>query len=315
MFSIPFQLERSIVVSKPISEVFVTLADFNNWPTWSPWIIQEPNCQVTTTGEPTSLGHQQAWQGERIGSGRIELIEKQENKKLSYDLFFLAPWKSHSSTQFELDPLSSQQGKARTKIRWSMQGSLPFFLFFMKKMMTIFIGSDYERGLNMFKEYIETGTVTSSVAINKVTEQAEFYYVGITAQCHTSEIGQAFEGAFEQLKQTVTDEPDMILTLVNQFDLVNNQADMTFAFAYQQNPNLAANPILTTGYVPAHKAQSVTHTGSYCHLANGWATLMNYLRFAKLKQNKRLKEYEVYLNSPEQVPAERLLTQIFIPVK
>ena len=36
-----------------------------------------------------------------------------------------------------------------------MEGTLPIFLFFMKKKMSAMVGSDYERGLAMLKELLE----------------------------------------------------------------------------------------------------------------------------------------------------------------
>lgn len=44
-----------------------------------------------------------------------------------------------------------------------MDGKLPYFMFFMVKMMKNWIGMDYERGLAMLKEFIETGEVISRV--------------------------------------------------------------------------------------------------------------------------------------------------------
>lgn len=315
MFSIPFELDRSIVVDRPIAEVFATLGDFNNWGIWSPWIIQEPDCPTTSTGQPVSIGHQQEWNGNRIGSGKMVLIDKTENQRLAYDLFFISPWKSHSKTQFELESVTNDEGNEATKITWLMQGTLPIFLFFMKKMMSVFVGGDYERGLKMFKEYIETGAVTSAVAINDAEQQDGFYYVGYQASCHMSEIGDVFGPLFQSLHNSDLPYPDKVLTLVNKVDLATKQADMIAAVSYKEKPDFELSDGMIEGYMPSHKAQSVIHTGNYAHLANGWATVMNYLRFAKLKQNKKLKEYEVYLNNPQETQPADLKTQIFIPVK
>lgn len=315
MFSIPFELDRSIVVNKPVSEVFEALGDFNNWPIWSPWIIQEPDCTTKVSNDPLSIGHQQEWDGNRIGSGKMVLIEKKEDQRLAYDLFFLAPWKSHSKTQFELEAIMDSAGNETTKITWLMQGTLPIFLFFMKKMMSVFVGGDYERGLKMFKEYLETSKVTSSVDIHDNTEQEGFYYIGYQASCQISEIGNVFGPLFQDIHKSEIPDPDMMLSLVNKVDLVSKQADMIAAAGYKEKPDFELPSGMLQGYMPAHKAQSVTHTGSYMHLANGWATIMNYLRFAKLKQNKKLKEYEIYLNNPRITKQEDLKTQIFIPTK
>ncbi len=315
MFSIPFELDRSIVVNKPISEVFQALGDFNNWAIWSPWIIQEPSCPVTSSGEPCSIGHQQEWNGERIGSGRIELIDTTENKRLAHDLFFISPWKSHSKTQFELEAITDDSGNEATKITWLMQGTLPFFLFFMKKMMSVFVGGDYERGLKMFKQYIETGSVDSAVEIHPAEQQDGFYYVGFQSSCNVSEISEVFGPLFQKLMKSDIPQPDTVLTVVNNFDFVNKKTNMIAAVGYKTKPDFEFPAEMVSGEMPSHKAQSVTHTGSYNHLANGWATIMNYLRFAKLKQNKKLKEYEVYLNDPAETPESELKTKIYIPIK
>jgi len=316
MFSIPFELERSIVVDKPVAEVYSALGDFNNWTIWSPWIIQEPSCPVSVSGDPVSIGHQQEWNGDRIGSGRMELIDKTDNQRLAYDLFFISPWKSHSKTQFELKVVSDEQGNEATNITWLMQGTLPFFLFFMKKMMSVFVGGDYERGLKMFKEYLESGKVTSAVEIHQVELQDGFFYVGYQANCQLPEISDVFGPLFEKLHSSDIPQPDSVLTVVNKVDLMTKQVDMIAAVAYKEKPENTEFPAnMIVGEMPAHKAQSVTHTGNYYHLANAWATIMNYLRFAKLKQNKKLKEYEVYLNNPNETPGEELKTQVFIPVK
>ena len=50
---------------------------------------------------------------------------------IEYRLSFLKPWKSVNETRFHL----TEQGSG-TKVTWSMQGSLPFFMFFLKGMMT-----------------------------------------------------------------------------------------------------------------------------------------------------------------------------------
>ena len=315
MFSIPFELDRNIKINKPISDVYSALADFNTWSIWSPWIIQEPSCPVTVSGEPATIGHQQAWQGARIGSGRMELIETNQDKRLAYDLFFISPWKSHSKTQFELTEITNEQGEKQTKVTWYMQGTLPFFLFFMKKMMSVFVGGDYERGLKMFKQYVESGKVTSSVEIKPPQQFDGFHYIGYQAKCHVSETPKTIGPKFQQLMTANLPKPDMVLTVINQFDVMTGQSDMTAALGYKQKPDLELLDNMIEGHIADHKAVEAIHTGSYHHLANGWVTAMNYLRFAKLKQNKRAKEYEIYVIDPSEVPEEELLTSIRVPIK
>jgi len=53
--------------------------------------------------------------------------------------------------------------KAETRVTWSMQSSLPFFLFFMRKSFENFVGMDYDRGLRMLKEQLESGKISSRI--------------------------------------------------------------------------------------------------------------------------------------------------------
>ena len=151
MFSVPFTVQRSIVIEEPAESIFSMVSDFNTWQSWSPWLSQEPECPVEIMGVPGNSGHRQSWSGKKIGSGHIELTRAVSGQSLEYDLFFIKPWKSQSKASF----LFSQEDQS-TRVIWSMEGTLPIFLFFMKKKMSAMIGKDYERGLVMLKEQLES---------------------------------------------------------------------------------------------------------------------------------------------------------------
>ena len=151
MFSIPFDVQRSIVIRKPADLVYSTVADFSTWRSWSPWLTQEPDSSVEVSGAPGEPGHKQAWSGKKIGSGHMELVGVVSGRTLDYDLFFIKPWKSRSKAAFVFE----EEGKD-TKVTWSMDGTLPAPMFFMKKKMAAMVGGDYERGLAMLKELLET---------------------------------------------------------------------------------------------------------------------------------------------------------------
>jgi hypothetical protein len=51
-----------------------------------------------------------------------------------------------------------------------MDSKQPFFQFFLKGMMTSLIGMDYERGLRMLKDYVETGSVPSTLEFPGIQE-------------------------------------------------------------------------------------------------------------------------------------------------
>jgi predicted transcriptional regulator YdeE/uncharacterized protein YndB with AHSA1/START domain len=311
MFSIPFHLDRSVVIDRSPAEVYAAVSDFATWPRWSPWLCQEPDCPVDITGEVGTAGHGQAWDGDLIGAGNMQISEAVQDARLDYDLLFLKPWKTRSKVGFSFAP----EGDG-TRVTWWMQGSLPFFMFFIKKITMTMVGGDYVRGLNMLKEYLETGEVPSGVDVRTAAERGAFHYVGRRRSCKFADIGPTMEEdltALGRLKdEGALPAPERILSLYHKWDLVGGTCEYTTAFAYASAQ--AAPAGLDAGTLPAHRALQVAHRGAYRHLGNAWAAAMGCAR-SKYKLNKGLPMYEVYLDSPHEVDEAELEVELHIPVK
>ena len=314
MFAIKFDLERATTIDAPVASVYKTISDFHTWPHWSPWLCQEPDCPVDISGTPAQPEHTQAWDGKRIGAGRMTLAEAAANNRLAYDLFFIKPWKSHSKVDFSFAANGSS-----TLVTWSMQGTLPFFLFFMKKMMSAWVGCDYERGLSMLKEYVETGTVLSKVAVDGVDVRRGFSYVGLQKECSIDEVGPSMEAVFTDILEAVEsgalDKPDFNLSFYHNYDMVKRRCQYTAAVGYLRKPAAQPPNSYTQGTIADHRALQVTHTGPYRHLGNARSTAMTWQRSDKLKVNKTIPMYETYTTMPGEVSEADIETRIFLPVK
>ena len=313
MFSLPFMVKRSIIIEKPVEEVFAAIADFNTWKAWSPWLCQEPDARVDIAGSPGSIGHEQRWAGERIGSGHMQLAESNPNEKLGYDLNFVKPWKSKSAVVFDFD---AKNGK--TEIVWNMAGTVPVFLFFMRTMMSAMVGSDYERGLAMLKEYLETGQVSTRVSIKGVVDRPGFFYVGRHRVCDTRDVGQAMEADFEFLDKMKAEgklqEPDFNVSFYHKYDFVKKSCEYTSGYGYATEPVQQAGEDLKTGRVEPHQGFMVRHMGPYRHLGNAWSTAMSCQRSMKLKLSKIIPMYEIYVTLPDQVDEAQIETEIYLPL-
>lgn len=90
------QIERSILVEKPINDVYKSLKDFNEWLHWSPWLIMEQDAKVSVSED----GRYYEWKGKRIGEGNMTVTAEQENENIEYDLILMKPWKSQAKVAF-----------------------------------------------------------------------------------------------------------------------------------------------------------------------------------------------------------------------
>jgi hypothetical protein len=76
-----FHVQRSIQLAAIPEQVFDRVVDFNSWTTWSPWLIAEPNAQVTVTDNVNDVGAVYAWKGNVVGAGEIEHQRIERPKK------------------------------------------------------------------------------------------------------------------------------------------------------------------------------------------------------------------------------------------
>ncbi len=313
MFSVKFDLKRSVEIQKPAAQIYKIISNFDTWSTWSPWLCQEPECPVEIVGESGQIGHSQTWVGQSIGSGKLTLANVIENQQLDYNLVFQKPWKIEAKTSFLLK--KTENG---TRVTWLMQSSLPFFMFIMKKMMIALISNDYDRGLNMLNDLAVSGEVHNRIQVNDVQQREGFSYITLRNSCSLSEIGTAMDTTLSQVKKQADTgqipQPDFILSFYHQVDMVKNIYDFSAGYGYSNLETTNAPDGFIIGKVESHQALNVEHNGPYRHLGNAWAAIFGTLRNGKLKQEKKIPQYEIYRHNPHQVEEKDIQTSLYMPV-
>lgn len=312
-----FHVSASEVVNVPLEKAYNSLIDFNEWPIWSPWLIMERECQVDYKGQPGTQGHGYSWAGKKIGSGEMTLVgagdrQNSQHRKIDCKLLFLKPFKSKADVDFELEVIDANS----TKVTWNMDSSLPFFMFFMVKKMQAFIRNDYERGLLLLKEYLETGSVHMKINVEGVVNMPNEEYLGLSASTTKAGMHDSMQSSFSTLMSSVRDSGVEItgapFSLYDNIDMVKDQWNYTVGIPVDGSSAVAN---LTAGTRGAGKAVKVTHHGSYQHLGNAWAMGMGELQYKKLKASKTNKPFEIYINDPESTKEEELLTEVYIPLR
>jgi predicted transcriptional regulator YdeE len=304
-------VSQSIIIKEKPKKIYAIISDFGQWQTWSPWLLAEPECNINTSKNGT-LYH---WQGEIVGEGKMRISEKSDKHDyLSAELEFIKPWKSKSMIYFHL--IEKSEG---TELTWTMKGGLPFFLFWMKKSMEVFIGEDYRRGLGLLKDWIETGKTNSKIDFLGIQELEAFDFIGVKRKCTTSEMGKCMEEDFTNLLTECHQKWDKLISglpfsIYHKFDMVRDKAVYVAAVPMISVPDDLSSHMVS-GKRPAMKTYSLVHLGSYRHIANGWAALIIQMRAKKFKPSKKFPPMEIYLNSPKDTDELKLKTEILFPAK
>lgn len=302
-------VSKSITIQASSEKIFKILSDFHHWPAWSPWLITEPEAKVKIQPD----GKFYSWEGKRTGSGEMKVVSEKIPNRLDLQVTFIKPWKSSAPVWFELN----SNGGA-TEVVWHMDSKLPFFMFWIKKMMMAYIGMDYSRGLMMLKDYVENGKVHSSLNFKGIHEYAGCNYVGVSATCTMEALDKQMEEDFTKLFSWSESHSIPLagspLTIYHLWDIVNHKVRYTAALPLLEIPtSLPAG--FNTGNIPSLRVYTIEHTGPYKFLGNAYTTHYSMQRAKEYGYKKGVDPFESYVNLPGEVSDHDLITAVHFPVK
>ena len=304
-----FEVTRSIIIAAPVEQVHDLVREFRRWPEWSPWLIAEPDARV----EYGTDGGSYRWDGKITGSGEMKVTGGQRPGSIDCQLTFLKPWKSVNRVGFRF---SEKDGG--TAVTWTMKGALPFFMFWMKPMMTAFIGSDYQRGLMMLKALVETGSVPSKLSFQGRGSFPGCRFIGIRTTCGIAEIGPRMARDMEELGtwlgRTGSRPTGAPFSIYHKWNPARDVCRYTVGFPVDIAAT-ATEAGFVSGEIPACETDRIVHTGPYSFLGNAWSAGFMRQRAKVTVPDRRIPPFEIYQNDTASVAANELVTELHFPVK
>jgi len=150
-----YDISRSIVIDKPINEVFEYIKFVKNQNYWGPWQSRDPHMKQTFSGVDGTVGFVSAWESDhkQVGSGEQEITKIIENELLQTELRFLKPMKSVSNGYIK----TYTEDHGKTKVVWGFFGEnkFPFSIMMLFFNMDKAVGKDFEEGLQNLKNILE----------------------------------------------------------------------------------------------------------------------------------------------------------------
>ncbi len=311
-----YHVERSIVINRPIEHVFDAVTDFSQWSAWSPWLVIDHDAEVTVSDDSNSVGSIYQWEGDFTGIGEIEHVELNRPTSAYQQIRFLKPFKSKADVAFTFESVDDGNGSQATKVTWLMDGSVPFFLFFMAKTIPAYIGMDYDRGLRMPKDQIETGKVESRCEVHPNTAICQRRVVGKRLKCSLSEIGDkmgpAFEAVFAAMPEKCDEDDHEVIAVYQSMDIKTGMLECVVGVTLDES--IPAPGGLDECTVGASNGLMIRHTGAYHHLGNAWSGAHQFAQGKKIKLAKT-PGFEVYQNSPSDTADADLVTEVWLACK
>lgn len=300
-------ISRSQLIIAPIDKVRENVVNFRHWEKWSPWFVIEPTTKVVY--DKDEKGYQ--WNGKYTGEGKMRLKNEKANT-IDYNLEFLKPWKSKADVSFVLE-----EKDENTLATWTMNSSLPWFLFWMKANIEGFVGMDYERGLLMLKDYCELGKIRTQLEFKGIEHFEGCTFVGINNESDFADMEETMGRDFEKLEKYIQDKYEISgqpFSQYHKWDIRKKTAIYTIGIPVSGEPKKADKGFII-GKLPETKVHKIIHHGSYDFLGGAWSAQESMARGKAFKKNNNIHPFEIYINDPAEVPKEKLITAVCFPVK
>lgn len=303
-------IEKTEIIKAPLEKVYDLIADFHHWPIWSPWLCSEPDTKVNVRED----GKYYEWEGKIVGAGNMTVLKEEQLKNVDYDLTFLKPWKSKAKIRFEL-----QEVQNGVEAKWIMDSSLPFFMFWMKKMMIAFVGMDFKRGLQRMKELAEHGRIRSVMEFKGIVSIPAVKYIAKKTECTFEGLSEAMKVDFERMMPYMMENhrekvAGQAFSEYHKWDMVNGKGIYSACVPINEVPS-----DLPSDYVvkerPAMRVHVIEQTGPYNYVGDVWSAQYQHAQSKQFVMNKKIDPIEVYLNSPKDTAEENLKVSIQFPVE
>lgn len=82
------EVSAEITIEREASMIFPSVASFKDRTLWDPWLTQDSTAGATIEAKAGYVGSTYAWEGEAVGSGRMEVITVRENEYIESHLWF-----------------------------------------------------------------------------------------------------------------------------------------------------------------------------------------------------------------------------------
>lgn len=307
-----YGIARTIEIECTPEVAYDAVVDYQMWTIWSPWLIADPQATVMAYPNSSVVGAKYAWDGPVVGAGEMEHKLLIPGKRIEDELRFFRPFKSVSLTNFSFVP-----SPVGTKVTWDMTGKLPWFLFWMVPTIKTLIAMDYQRGLTMLRDLIETKRIPSKCIVHGQKDVGPIRMAGVCGHCSVFDVSPAMERTFANAKAEferleIPTDGDMI-SVYTKFRASTGQFDYICGWTIPPSQRVP-NSALKVWSLAANQAFQVDHLGSHRHLGNAWSVANQLVRKQKLKQT-RGGTFEIYRTTPPETPENELLTEIYLPLR
>ena len=275
-----YRVERAIYTSIPAPTLYNYIHDFENWPEWNPWILEDPEMKLKFTKSNSNLPSYE-WKG-RDGNGSMNTLKTAAPHLIEQEMTFegFAP----SRVVWKIKQKSDS-------LHWIMESKMGFimkaFSVFSGSMDSM-IGPFYEKGLNQINSILSDQLNEHRYkTIGKVVLPKQFY-VSLTYEYDETTFDSLLIAGSKELAEFAEsknlNKTGSIFTIHQKSDFKNNSWSLGLPIEKYFKTD---HPIIKCRFSKERPALKGVHLGWHKNIEKSWEIMNEEIKLL----NPRLQYY------------------------
>lgn len=279
-------------------QIFPFVASYTSREVWDPWAEMDTTTVVTVVPAEGYVGSTYEWEGERLGTGRMEVQSVVENEYIQSSLWF-GDVPTASVVEWTFEPV-----EGGTHVTWSFSEETTYPFERLRMMMgKMFLQQSFEKGLANLREHLEANPpAVSMLGPISVEIQPGFMAIGVSSSGTMENIGEDMGRIFGLVMQAMQAQGSQM-----------SGPPFAHYLDYDETTGVsnyyAGVPVVSAGKrsgevlpmtFPEVRVLQAVHTGPYEEFESSYNRLMAYAAENGIRLTGS--SYEFYLNDPESEP-------------
>lgn len=147
------KIEDTIVINKPVDEVFNYVRHIRNQDNYSTWNRADPGMKKEYTGTDGQVGFVYKWDSaeKNVGAGEQEITAIVPDQSMDMELRFKRPMEDTARSKMTTEAVGPNQ----TKVMWGFYSTMKFPMKIFKPMLTGMLRKALVTGLQTLKKELE----------------------------------------------------------------------------------------------------------------------------------------------------------------
>lgn len=307
-----FHIEKSVIINKPVDDVFQTATDMNQRAKWDPWIEMDPDAEMEVNITPEIIGSGYYWNGKIIGKGKITIKKFVPDELIKSEIEFISPRSSKSDIIWHFK--DTEKG---TKVTWAFEGALSYpFEKWMGLFMEKMISAPFEKGLNNFKSLVESlPKMNGRTGEIKQTEFEGLKAVTITEECSINKItGKMIEMYSALMSYLKKNNHGLIGHPFAIYHPSETEGMTLLECGLPVDKKMAGTDKIKYIELPKCKVVMAMHFGHYNTVKSTYTVVQKYIKDNNLEVTGS--PWEIYITDPFKEPdQDKWETKVYFPIK